>query len=334
MNDIDIPFTAAEVAAAGKTYAAKSTGKQVSTRLDLRAMAASKPPEYDFVLPGFLRGSVGALVSPGGVGKSIFALTAAASIACAVASGGDLMGLGIERRGRVVYLAGEDPENALHHRFRDLMNRFLAAQHDAIFDGLDIYNMIDADRDLLDDQWVDWLIGAAMGARLIIIDTLSRFHRVDENDSGDAKMLMRRMERIAVHTGAAVLFLHHVSKASAVSGTADTQQAARGSSVFVDDARWASFLAGMTKAEAKELGYNDTDRRRFVRWNVCKHNYSAPLSDLWFKRGKGGVLELLEHIAPIDQAEAASKARDAYKKASQTVAATTEVGDEKTDFEF
>lgn len=68
-----------------------------------------------------------------------------------------------------------------------------------------------------------------------------------------------------------------------------------GSSAFVDDARWASFLAGMTSKEAKELGYNDTERRRFVRWNISKHNYSAPLNDLWFKRGEGGVLELQEH---------------------------------------
>lgn len=233
-NLSDIPFTAVEIAAAGgAAYPAKLDSKQVSTRLDLRAMAATIPEPYDFVLPGFLRGTVGALVSPGGTGKSMFALEAAACIACAAAGGGDVLGLGIEHRGRVVYLAGEDPSIALHHRFHDLIKYFSKAQQEAIFNGLDLHSMIDADRDLLNDEFLDWLIEAGRGARLIIVDTLSRFHMLDENESSDAESIMRRMERIAYKTGASVLFLHHVSKASAIAGTADTQQAAKGSAVFV-----------------------------------------------------------------------------------------------------
>jgi len=64
------------------------------------------PPESDFIWPGFMAGTVGALVAPGATGKSFWALEAAMSIACSVA-GGDLMGLHPERSGRVRYLPGK-----------------------------------------------------------------------------------------------------------------------------------------------------------------------------------------------------------------------------------
>jgi hypothetical protein len=76
--------------------------------LDIMTAFENDPPELDFVLPGYLTGTVGALVAPGATGKSFFALEAAMSIACSVA-GGDLLGLQPPRSGRVVYLAGEEP---------------------------------------------------------------------------------------------------------------------------------------------------------------------------------------------------------------------------------
>lgn len=60
--------------------------------LDIMAAFTNEPPELDFIWPGFLAGTVGALVAPGATGKSFFALEAAMSIACSVA-GGDLVGL-------------------------------------------------------------------------------------------------------------------------------------------------------------------------------------------------------------------------------------------------
>ena len=52
-----------------------------------------EPPQLDFIWPGFLAGTVGALVAPGATGKSFWALEAAMSIACSVA-GGDVVNLG------------------------------------------------------------------------------------------------------------------------------------------------------------------------------------------------------------------------------------------------
>jgi len=182
----------------------------------------------------------------------------------------------------------------------------------------------------------DWLIETATGARLIVIDTLSRFHMLDENESSDAKLLMRRMEHIAYKTGAAVLFLHHVNKGSVAAKTIDQQQAARGSSVLIDDARWSSFLAVMTEKEAATMGYDDVSRRKYVRWNISKQNYSAPIPDVWLERKAGGILVKVEHIQPVDAACAEARTRYAAEDAARAYAQASNggVSNEKTDFDF
>ncbi len=45
----------------------------------------TEPPKSDFVLPGFLAGTVGALFATGATGKSFLALEAALGVACSVA---------------------------------------------------------------------------------------------------------------------------------------------------------------------------------------------------------------------------------------------------------
>ena len=42
--------------------------------IDILAAMQNKPEPLNFVLPGLVRGTVGAIVSPGGAGKRAFAL--------------------------------------------------------------------------------------------------------------------------------------------------------------------------------------------------------------------------------------------------------------------
>ncbi len=149
------------------------------------------------------------------------------------------------------------------------------------------------------------IIEQCEGARLIVLDTLSRIHSLDENSNGDMARLVAMLEEIATITKASVLYLHHVSKGSARDGQADQQQAARGASALIDNARWCGFVAKMTEEQAKSLSDRAYDRqpigndRRgfFVRFGVSKQNYDATPLDQWYKRHDGGVLvpvELLE----------------------------------------
>lgn len=82
----------------------------------LEAFAAAPPP-LDYVLPNMVAGTVGALVSPGGAGKSMLALQLAAQIA----GGPDLLEVGELPTGPVIYLPAEDPPTAIHRLYKDLM---------------------------------------------------------------------------------------------------------------------------------------------------------------------------------------------------------------------
>lgn len=277
--------------------------------LDLSSCFSITPRALDCVLPGFLIGTVGGLVAPGGAGKSMFAVEAGIGVAAAVA-GANLLNLDIPHHGPVLILAGEDPNIALHHRLHAMGKRFNAEQRDAIAENLSIIPCVGHGIDIMENKWSDWVMEKARSCRLVVIDTLTRFHGLDENNAADAKKIMGRLERLAHLSGAAILYLHHVSKSAALGGMADLQQAARGSSVFVDNARWLSFLAGMSPDEQKKYGVADDKRRYFVRWNISKENYAGPIEDQWLRRQDGGVL------IPTTMEKRATKARDWHMPAS------------------
>jgi RecA-family ATPase len=260
-----------------------------------------KPPQLDFIWPGFLSGTVGALVAPGATGKSFWALEAAMSVACGV-TGGDLLRLRPLHAGRVVYLAGEDPELALIRRVHAIGQYFSKSVREAIAANLVLEPIIGKRLNIMDDGHLDGIVAFCAGARLIVLDTLSRIHSLDENKNGDMASLIATLEHVAVSTGASVLYLHHVSKGSAREGQIDQQQAARGASALIDNARWCGFVAKMSEDEAKGLSdcsHNwkpiSNDRRgHFVRFGVSKQNYDiAPLS-CWYERQEGGVLVAVE----------------------------------------
>ncbi|EIV3905764.1 AAA family ATPase [Klebsiella pneumoniae] len=278
--------------------------------IDLRAAFENEPPTLDFIWPGFLAGTVGALVAPGATGKSFWALEAAMSVACAAtvenrAAGGDLVGLAPAKAGRVVYYAGEDPEPALIGRIHSVGKHLGQEAREAIIENLMVMPIMGKLMDVTKKSKRAQIIEQCEGARLIVLDTLSRIHTLDENSNGDMARLVAMLEEVATITKASVLYLHHVSKGSARDGQADQQQAVRGASALVDNPRWCGFVAKMTDKEAQ----NHTDRvydrqpigenRRkfFVRFGVSKQNYAEIDDDRWYQRHDGGVLLPVELAA-------------------------------------
>jgi RecA-family ATPase len=135
------------------------------------------------------------------------------------------------------------------------------------------------------------MMKAAEGRRLMVLDTLRRFHIEEENASGPMAQVIGRMEAIAAETGCSIIFLHHANKSAAMAGAGDQQQASRGSSVLVDNIRWQAYLSGMTAAEAETWGVDDNQRAYFVRFGVSKANYGSPFQERWLRRHEGGVLK-------------------------------------------
>lgn len=255
--------------------------------IDILASFTEPPPPIDYVLPNMVAGTVGALVSPGGAGKSMLALQLAAQ----VAGGPDLLGVGELSTGPVIYLPAEDPPIAIHHRLHALGAHLTKEQRQIVAEGLLIQPLVGTLPNIMSKEWFDGLKRAADGRRLMVLDTLRRFHIEEENASGPMAQVIGRMESIAADTGCSILFLHHASKGAAMTGAGDQQQASRGSSVLVDNIRWQSYLSGMTSAEAEKWGVDDSQRHYFVRYGVSKANYGAPFKDRWYRRHEGGVLK-------------------------------------------
>lgn len=264
--------------------------------LDLMAAFTKPPPPIDYVLPNMVAGTVGALVSPGGTGKSMLILQLAAQIA----GGPDLLEVGELRGGTVVYLPAEDPPAAIHHRLHALGAHLTANERESVAGGLLVEPLVGRCPNIMAADWFDGLRRVSEGRRLMVLDTLRRFHVEEENASGPMAQVIGRMEAIATETGCSIVFLHHANKGAAVSGAGDQQQASRGSSVIVDNIRWQSYLAGMTQGEANEWGVADSQRGYFVRFGVCKANYGEPFQECWFRRHEGGVLKaaVLERHKP------------------------------------
>lgn len=262
--------------------------------IDIMHALSIPPPPLDFVWPGFLAGTVGALIAPGGTGKSFFALEAAIAVACEL-DGGDLLGIQPQENGPVLYLAAEDPEAALLLRLYSLGQHFNRAIRLNISFNLQLEPMMGRRLDLMKEEHLRTVIDYAQGYRLIVFDTLSRVHGLDENSNSDMAQLVATLEHIALKTGAAVLFLHHVSKGSARWKQLDQQQAARGASALIDNVRWCGYLAQMSQEEGEYLSASGSTPigerfRQFVRFGVSKQNYGQPMADRWYQRHSGGVL--------------------------------------------
>lgn len=271
--------------------------------MDMMAAFTHEPPQLDFIWPGLLSGTVGALVAPGATGKSFWALEAAMAVACSVA-GGDLLQLHPQHSGRVVYLAGEDPEPALIRRIHAIGRHLNPQAREAIAENLTLEPIMGKRLNIMDEAHLRRVIDYCDGARLIVLDTLSRIHPLDENSNGDMARLVAALEHVAASTGAAVLYLHHVSKGSARDGQTDQQQAARGASALIDNARWCGFVAKMSEDEARRLSDRAYDRhpigndRRgfFIRFGASKQNYDPIPLDKWYERREGGVLVPVELV--------------------------------------
>lgn len=256
-------------------------------RLNIRQAFTVEPLALDFVLPGMISGTVGALVAQGGAGKSWIAL----ELAIAVAGGPDLLEMGIERHGRVLYLPAEDPTVALSHRLYAARHAVETQAVETLAERLEIVPLMGRAVDLMTPAWADAVRRMAEGARLVIIDTLRRFHSADENSAGEMSRLLSVLEHICAETGTSVLFLHHTAKGAALNGGGDAQQASRGSSVLVDNVRGGQFnLSGMSEGEARSHGIDPADRRSFTRLVQAKANFGAPMPDRWFRRVEGGLL--------------------------------------------
>ncbi|NOR70353.1 MAG: AAA family ATPase [Methylomarinum sp.] len=288
--------------------------------LSLATALARKLPPIDYVLPGLPRGKVGMLSAAGGVGKSYWSLQAALQVAVGGFVDFDLAGAEFESgdaTGSVLLVSLEDEADDVSRRLQTIINHWEddKEQKEWLADIADneLFDII-----ALAGQGVSLIDNYAMPngyiasitehaqkmhhCRLIIIDTLRRAHDADENDNGVMSKILRYFEKLAKDTNAAVLLLHHESKAAI--GNADAGAGAmRGASAIVDNARWVMRMQRMTAIEAEARGIlDDNIRKQWIRVTNEKTNYGPEEAEKWLLRGYGGVLSKSTPPVKVDNA--------------------------------
>ncbi|SAK66246.1 Regulatory protein RepA [Caballeronia calidae] len=267
-------------------------------RLDIRHTLLTTPPALDHVLPGLLAGTLGVLVAPGGAGKTML-LT---QIGCAIASGQPILGGALNGSksspARVVLFLAEETAVIMHHRLHGAAQQLqedMACRsrecRQALLEGLssqmNIYplgghgslaNFAGGSKEYRA------LLELCIGARLVIVDPLRRFHEGDENDSAAMTAIVTTFQRFAHESGAAVLIAHHANRVSMTSGGGEQAYASRGSTALTDGVRWQANLSPVSGPLASERGIDKSELRQFVRLDLPKSNYVRSLDTIVLRK--------------------------------------------------
>lgn len=181
--------------------------------LDTLAMLNTDPPPVDDVLPGLTAGAVGLLAGMGGIGKSWTFLGLAAAVAGGQTPFGADSGWDTDPStpGAVLYIAAEDAADVLHRRLRALGSiPWTARWIRQVAQDITIVSLVGSsvprltlidqpgrwDPPAIRDDTVGAIVTAArqIQARLIILDPLRRFHRLDENDNAAMDLMIETLE--------------------------------------------------------------------------------------------------------------------------------------------
>ncbi|MFZ5557680.1 MAG: AAA family ATPase [Pseudomonadota bacterium] len=247
-------------------------------------------------------GKVGAIIAPGGTGKSQFVL----QLAVAVATGTRFAeAWDVGERGGVLVLAAEDDDEELHRRFRNIADRALGTcteLHKRLRENLYIKSMVSENnlmtvtdgrnREVVRTPYAEQLAMVTSeipNLRLIVVDPASRFRGGDENSAEDSTRFVEALEYLSKATGATILIVHHATKGSS-NASEQTQNASRGSSAFTDGVRFQLNLAPVPTKDVPRLFGEHPATGRFLTAKVTKNNYAPPQDEVYLMRSDGGYL--------------------------------------------
>ena len=266
-----------------------------------RFLGSPPTPRRWLLKDNIVLGKVGAIVSPGGKGKSQWLLQLAVSVATGTRMA-DHWEVG-EVGGVLMFLA-EDDYDEIHRRIYSLKQHLALTGRTKellhLVDRLHVFSTVGVNTlltrastsgEVLQTDLVARMTALAKqveNLKLIVIDPVSRFRGGEENSNEDATRFAEALESIAQRTGASVIAAHHASKASY--STDIGQGAARGASAFTDAMRFQLNLGTPTPDQAKQLGLPTGTLSKFLLCSVVKTNYAAPADPVLLERLNGGYL--------------------------------------------
>lgn len=216
--------------------------------MDWSALSGTVPEPAVFRWRGWLPARTTTLLSAnGGVGKSNLSLQLAASLAI----GGRFLNEELEPA-RVLVISAEDEARTVHFRLSNICADLGVSLGD-LNGRLVAYDLTQVDcvmwREGGPTARMQWLADVVEQhqADVVIVDNVSDVFNANENDRAEVRGFMRSFNAIAQHSGAAVLLLAHVDKASVRMGAGnDTNSTFSGSTAWNNSARsrWAMTREG------------------------------------------------------------------------------------------
>lgn len=204
---------------------------------------------------------------------------------------------------KVLYIFGEDSQDHIHGRIESIVKYMpgLAERRNELEANLTLAPLVgqekiliafDQNRNPATTKNFDWLslsIEQMPQVDVLVIDPLSKFYGLNENDNAHAAAWIAALETLAVKHDMAILFIHHESKDQNRRGEL-RNSAGRGAGAFRDNVRGALSMAKMDSDKAKSHNYPE-DWQKLVEVLPTKANYVEEAGQsAWFKRGPGGVL--------------------------------------------
>ncbi|WP_104689777.1 AAA family ATPase [Helicobacter felis] len=342
------------------SFSAWENAFRVRGMLASKLCAMDELPDPEFLLQGFKRGTCGLLSSSGGSGKSFLALTIAMSMADTTHTLPSLNGL-VQSRGGVLYLSNEDDKDVIDYRvWRILQHRIdqgFITNTNPVAKSLD-HNFIPIDVVAGFRREAKFLIAEGnrvkntglaraletlikekrhkydLDIKLVILDTLSRFHALDENSNKEMVLLVGLLGDLARSANVGILMIHHSSKIGAMNYKNESASA-RGASALVDNVRYHLTMSSVTlqkksnlsKDKAEVATFEEEDKQNLeailqnepnrdeeierlqaiaqnkdlVRLNLSKQNLGKSAMPLYFARFRYGVLDVVkEEATPED----------------------------------
>jgi RecA-family ATPase len=301
------------------------------------------PPKRDWMLRDarhpkargvFPLGKVGQLIAEGGAGKTL----ALCQLAVAVSTGTKWIGAFEATEGRVLLVLGEEDAAEARRRLHHAANvgqgpRPEPGAIEVLPLAGSICAMLERDErgNAAETAFLGWLrvYVQARGFRLVVVDPLSRFAGPDaEKDNAVATRFMQALESLAA-PDRSILNAHHVNKLSRGQGGTVDGSSGRGSSAFVDGARWQCALS------VERLKLDGVEEQaalgEVVTFAVTKSNYAPKPDEVLLRRDleHGGALVALdeadlETVAAVRGVDAGKAQRQRARQATATGRETAE----------
>jgi len=287
------------------------------------------------VLRGFLlQGSITALLAPGGIGKSLLSLTAAAHLAV----GADFLNFKnmLGRPAKSVIYNAEDDLNEMSMRLHAI-----CTTHNLPFDEVARrVRLVSGKRQKggppskvrfvagtsaapTVTEAVREFVAACSDPEVVMaaLDPLNKLHNMNGNDNVAMTFVMETLETIAEEAEIAVLLAHHTSKPSGLGKRAGNADSGQGAGAVKDSARITFTLYNPDDEDAQHYGMTAAERKMLLRLDHAKENYGPPDDNTRWLRRVPVKLWNGEEVAALEQTDMHVRTQHLQSLMARTLAA-------------